>query len=797
VAAERSFRRLLLEQLVRWFKADFFQWTNTLPCGRCAGRDTEAVGGTQPTAVERAGGGASVVELHRCRGCGFMTRFPRYNNPALLLDWRKGRCGEWANCFTLCALAAGFEARHVSDWTDHVWTEVWLPDAGPGAGDRAGGRAEGGGALQLLASSGTGTGSGTSSGASSGGGGSVGTRVAGWPRGRWLHVDACEAAVDAPLLYEAGWGKQLSLIVAVGRDEVAHVSQRYTKQWVAAVRPRIENTLGPVAALGQLIDVANAAHSASAVPAPDPLGGSGRRRFVAWRQRVDARCMEAACAFDDRVRKEEEQVGRITGSMAWRLERGEAGVGAPGAPAAATATDPASALLRDVSATSTGALAGSASAAGGWALLEEKVTATSVPGETMTSFSSWGKIAVALFDSAPDACSMRRQRVQWLLLPTVPVSPAAKISEADADADAKPKASSRWKALAMDHVPSASAFSSSSESAAWPSEKLTMRAVAAVPMSQKFLVLCSSTAETPVLTLWEVSPQPGTRVWRATAFGSGPPEAVHPHHACYGLTMHHENGKTCIIALVGNRLWRQWCGNSTDSWVSVSQTTSTVFAVTSYSQKGLLLSVGDRTHVSLLVSVPDASSAHVLEPALAPASTFTGWRISAPRFLELSGMESSKNGVDFRLEWNFCSLATAERNLAWEEPLWCAFCQIGLPVPSAVPLAVDLPPQPWVASDEYKSMGQAIISVPRGALPTPGVYQVMLMRGTQFVSPLAKSSSFTLAYYKQQAVIEVPLVPGMGIVHVTNSADSTGLLAVTKTGDLWTFRHNKEFLDGF
>lgn len=67
---------------------------------------------------------AGVVELHSCNTCGGVNRFPRYNHPAKLLEWRKGRCGEWANCFTLCCLALGFAARHVTDWTDHVWTEV-------------------------------------------------------------------------------------------------------------------------------------------------------------------------------------------------------------------------------------------------------------------------------------------------------------------------------------------------------------------------------------------------------------------------------------------------------------------------------------------------------------------------------------------------------------------------------------------------------------------------------------------------------------------------------------------------
>lgn len=146
----------LLRQLAIWFRSSFFKWVNGLSCPTCGG-GTSAVGGVQPNAAERVGL-AGVTELHRCTapGCGATARFPRYNNPDTLLTWRQGRCGEWANAFTLCALALGFQARHVTDWTDHVWTEVFSPY-----------------------------------------------------EGRWLHVDACETAIDAPLLYSLGWGKKL------------------------------------------------------------------------------------------------------------------------------------------------------------------------------------------------------------------------------------------------------------------------------------------------------------------------------------------------------------------------------------------------------------------------------------------------------------------------------------------------------------------------------------------------------------------------------------------------------------
>ncbi|KAK9152592.1 hypothetical protein Sjap_000072 [Stephania japonica] len=164
-----------LLQLLLWFKRSF-RWVNSPPCDYCAsGTEFYGTGVALPAEIQFQG---SRVELYRCSVCSKTTRFPRYNDPLKLVETRRGRCGEWANCFTLYCRAFGYESRLVLDFTDHVWTECYS---------------------SYLE--------------------------------RWMHLDPCEGIYDNPLLYEKGWGKKLNYVISIAKDGVYDVTKRYTRKW--------------------------------------------------------------------------------------------------------------------------------------------------------------------------------------------------------------------------------------------------------------------------------------------------------------------------------------------------------------------------------------------------------------------------------------------------------------------------------------------------------------------------------------------------------------------------------------
>lgn len=131
-----------------------------------------------------------------------------YSEPRVLLKTRLGRCGEWANLFTLLLRALGLRTRYVYNTEDHVWNEVsiqaLLPDS----------------AFSLI--------------------NLCYLKYYSTHLRRWVHLDSCEAAFDTPLLYDQGWGKKMRYCIAFSLQGATDVTRGYVLDWNACLSRRDE-----------------------------------------------------------------------------------------------------------------------------------------------------------------------------------------------------------------------------------------------------------------------------------------------------------------------------------------------------------------------------------------------------------------------------------------------------------------------------------------------------------------------------------------------------------------------------
>lgn len=133
------------------------------------------------------------AELRYCRDCKDASSFfeySRFHGPLALYDTKQnrkavmGQCEEFSRAGHAFLSLLGWEARYVLDFTDHVWIEVQIPK-----GDK----------------------------------------------GVWVHADPSEGVMDSPLMYEQGWGKQLTMIFAFTPWTVEHITHKYTEDYAATV----------------------------------------------------------------------------------------------------------------------------------------------------------------------------------------------------------------------------------------------------------------------------------------------------------------------------------------------------------------------------------------------------------------------------------------------------------------------------------------------------------------------------------------------------------------------------------
>lgn len=208
---------------------------------------------------------------------------------AQLLLTRKGRCGEYANCFTFLCRCLGYEARLVLATFDHVWTEVNSYRFSFHFG--------------FIAVTHTRT---------------TTTifdfffltiqwQVWSDAQKRWIHIDPSDNVIDAPLMYQHGWKRSVDYIIAYSHEDIQDVTWRYTNNHGETRRNRQRCTEPEL--LKSIILLREKRQQKCSI---------GRKKYLKKRN-----LREIIELMVERQATDNEKKGRSSGSLSWRSSRGE------------------------------------------------------------------------------------------------------------------------------------------------------------------------------------------------------------------------------------------------------------------------------------------------------------------------------------------------------------------------------------------------------------------------------------------------------------------------------------------
>eukprot|EP00529_Nitzschia_sp_RCC80_P008571 CAMPEP_0113452064 /NCGR_PEP_ID=MMETSP0014_2-20120614/6657_1 /TAXON_ID=2857 /ORGANISM="Nitzschia sp." /LENGTH=1224 /DNA_ID=CAMNT_0000343431 /DNA_START=191 /DNA_END=3866 /DNA_ORIENTATION=- /assembly_acc=CAM_ASM_000159 len=265
---------LFLQRLCRWFPT-FMSWVNAPPCRICDSKECEMKTVRSPITEEEKDGEAKRVEVYYCPDCKEnTTTFPRYNKASKLLETRKGRCGEYSNLFGLFCRSVGYETRLVLDLSDHLWTEVRLPN---GRDDT------------------------------------------------WVMADACEGVIDQQSMYEHGWGKDsLCYMIGIGNDHVVDVTPRYTRQYLTDdFQSRRRQHTSSEETSEQLLKRVNFEIEQNKTISGLPPTTKARKEELERRSKIEQAELQNLKQRTEWTEQEKYGRGRMSGSLQWRRSRGE------------------------------------------------------------------------------------------------------------------------------------------------------------------------------------------------------------------------------------------------------------------------------------------------------------------------------------------------------------------------------------------------------------------------------------------------------------------------------------------